>query len=186
MANLDQDTSLKALIEGELPQELVFDPITDNDSTGSCLGCAYSFVGAAAVLVGMYVAAARYNWEAGERFFSSSGSGVIFFSALVVTMVLFTVVEACSFKEIYVLVTEPPRLELRRRRWARSELIRSWGVEKLQRFFLDEPIEDEPNARSCLYVGIHQEEPIRLLEASYPRDFVEKIQRRVSEICELP
>lgn len=186
MPRLDQDATLKALVAGELPREVVFDPITDNDSTGSCLGCAYSTLGALAVLLAMYTAAVRYHWEWGERFFSSVGYGGVATAVSVLTMLLFTAVEACSFKEVYVLVTDPVRLDLRRHRWRTSVLLRSWPAEKLQKFTLDEPVDDDSNAESCLYVSLVGEEPIRLLEPSYPREFVEQIERELSALCEVP
>lgn len=186
MPRLDQDVTLQALVAGELPAEVVFDPITDSDSTGSCLGCAYSTVGALALMLAMYTAAVRYQWEWGERFFASAGYGGVALAVVIGTLLLFTAVEMCSFKEVYVLLTDPVRLELRRHRWRTSLLVRSWPVEKLQKFSLDESVDDDPSAVSSLYVSLVGEEPIRLLEPSYPREFVEQVERELSALCQLP
>lgn len=186
MPSLDQDATLQALLAGERPAEVVFDPITDNDSTGSCLGCAYSVLGAAAVLVGCYVAAERYDWTPAGRFLESAGGTGLGLAAAVLTLIFFTAVEVISSKEIYVLVTADSRLELRRRRWSRSTLVRCWEREKIRRFVLDPP-GDNPEETSCLYVVLEdEEEQIRLLEPSYPRDFVQQVERQVSEICGVP
>ncbi len=186
MPSPDQDATLEALLAGELPAEVVFDPITDNDSTGSCLGCAYSVLGSAAVLVACYTAAQRYGVSAAARFLEGAGTGGIVLSAALLTLGFFTLVELLSAKEIYVLSTDTVRLELRRRRWSRSTSIRHWDVESIRRFVLD-PRGEDPQEASCLYVVLEGEaEPIRLLEPSYPRDFVERVEQRVSEICGVP
>lgn len=183
MPSPDQDTTLSALLAGEQPEEVVFDPITDNDSAGSCLGCAYSVVASAAVLVGSYAAAQRYGVVVAQCFLQTAGPAGVALSGALLTLIFFTAAELLSAKEVYVLLTGPARLELRRRRRSRSTVLRQWETEKILRFVLD-PRSDDPEQPSCLYVQMEGEEkPIRLLEPSYPRAFVEKVERQLSKIC---
>lgn len=181
----EQDSSLQALVAGEQPEEIFFDPITDNDSTGSCLGCAYSLLGGAAVLVGLYAGSHR-GVQAAERFWQWAGEGGLTLLFFIVTLVVFTIIETFAPKEVFVLVTETRRLELRLRQGRQTRVVKAWESTRVQRFLLDPP-EDDPNANSGFYVIIEgEEQQIRLLEASYPRDFVEKVERQVSAICEVP
>lgn len=180
----EQDSSLRALIAGEHPEEIFFDPITDNDSTGSCLGCAYSVLGGAAVLVGLY-ACSHKGVLLAERFSEWAGGGGLTVLFFVVTLVVFTAIECIAPKEVFVLVTESARLELRLRRGDAMKVLKSWEAGDVQRFTLDPP-EEDPNANSGLYVTIAGVGQTRLLEPCYPREFVEQVERQVSAICQVP
>ena len=184
MPSPDQDSSLQALIAGDHPDELIFDPITDNDSTGSCLGCAYSMLGGAGVLVGLYAGLNRYGWERLELYLNLGGRGGWVALFLLVALSIFAVIETFSAKEIYVLDSDTGSLQLRSRRGKNSQVLKTWESRQMQRFILDPPGAD-PQANSCLYVMIHGEQ-IKLLESCYPRDFVEQVERAVSEICQVP
>jgi hypothetical protein len=180
----DQDATLRSLVDGEAPDEVVFDPITDNDSTGSCLGCAYSVVGAAAVLVGLYAADARYQWGKVDQYLGWGGKAGVLLAFSIVVLTIFTVIEVCAPKEVYALDVETGRLDLRLRNRDRPP-IKTWDSTQILRFTLDPP-SDDAKAKSCLYVMIQGEEPIKLLEACYDREYVEQIERKISEICKVP
>jgi hypothetical protein len=186
MPSPEQDSSLKALVAGEEPDEVLFDPITDNDSTGSCLGCAYAVVLSAAVPVAIDAAANRFAWDPALRFLSWAGTPGMVGLFLLAALSIFALIETFSPKEVFVLLTDARRLELRRRRGKHAEVLKSWEADRVRRFVLDPPGED-PQMHSGLYVMIQGEaEQIRLLESCYPRDFVEQVERRVSEICGVP
>ena len=180
----DQDASLQALVAGQHPEEIVFDPITDNDSTGSCLGCAYSVLAGAAVLIGLYVGGAK-GVALAERFTDWAGRGGLAFTFCLIALSVFAVIETFAAKEIFVLVTETRRLELRLRKSADARVLKVWESNQVLRFTLDQPA-DDPEMRSGLYVQMDGEEPIRLLEASYPRSFVEQVERELSALYQVP
>lgn len=184
MASPEQDSTLQALVAGELPDELVFDPITDNDSTGSCLGCAYSVLSGAAALVTLYAAVTYEWWDQVDAILAKTGGWGWTAVFSLVGLIVFTVIEMCSTKEIFVLDSHSGVLQLRHRKGDdRSAVVKSWPPEEMQRYFLDPPT-DDPLAKSCLYVKLAGEEPLKLLEACYQRDFVEQIATRLEDICQ--
>ena len=183
MPSPEQDSSLQALVAGERPDEVIFDPITDNDSTGSCLGCAYSVLGSAGVLVGLYAASHRYSWPQAQRLLAWLGPAGLFLLFMALALIIFTAVEVFASKEVFVLDTRSRRLEQRQRKGQR--VIKAWEVEQIRRFVLDPPVEN-PEAQAGLYVLLEGEkEPVRLLEACYPRGFVEQVERALAEVCEV-
>jgi hypothetical protein len=186
MPSPDQDSSLRALVAGERPEEVIFDPITDNDSTGSCLGCAYSVLAGATGLVALYAGANRYGWLLAERFFLWAGPLGLLATFLLLALAVFAIIEVFSAKEIYVLLPVQQRLELRQRRGRAPRVVREWSLAQVRRFVLDEQTEPDPTARSGLYVVLDGEpEPLRLLEACYERSFVEQIERALADACQV-
>lgn len=176
----EQELTLKALVAGELPPEVVFDPVTDNDSTGSCLGCAYSVLGGAAVLVGLYVAQVRAEWALADRFLTGAGLWGQLLVFVLVALTLFALVESCLAKEMLVLVTGSRRLELRLRRFGKQTPVQAWEAEAIGGFELDLS-EIDGEAPCSLYVRLEGEEPRRLLEPTYPRSFVQQVASRLNE-----
>lgn len=187
MPSPEQDLSLRALVDGEAPEELFFDPVTDNDTFHSCLGCLWSLVGSACVGVGLYAADHHAGWGMAESWLSGWGLAMLGALAAVLALVIFTALEMLSGNEIYVLDFKSDRLELRHVKRRATRTLASWPRKDLRRFLLDSPDEEpEGDGRPCLYVMLTSGEKIRLLEACYPREFVEQVERRLAELCGVP
>ena len=102
-------------------------------------------------------------------------------------LTIFTVLELAVGNEIYVLDLKTERLELRRRVRGNTRLLESWPRQQLRRFLLEPPPEEgASDAPCCLYVMLADGQQIRLLEACYSREYVEQIERRLAELCEVP
>lgn len=183
----EQDSSLQALVAGETLKQITFDPITDNDTSQSCIGCLWSIMGSASLFVGLYVADHRYGWGQAEPWTKGSGLAIAISVAMVLALVFFTISELAVGSEIYVLDFVSDRLELRRSARGKSRLLQSWPRQDLRRFLLDPPSEnDAGDDPCCLYVTLDGGENVRLLEACYPRSFVEQVEKRLAELCEVP
>ncbi len=187
MPSPEQDDSLRALVEGESPELITFDPITDNDTSQSCIGCLWSILGSASFFVALYVADHHYAWGQAEPWLQGSGLLLLLVTACAFALTIFTVLELAVGNEIYVLDLKTERLELRRRVRGHSRLLKSWPQQQLRRFLLEPPPEDGAiDGPSCLYVLLADGSEIRLLEACYSRGYVAQIERRLAEICQVP
>lgn len=186
-ASPEQDASLRALLDGGQPGEVIFDPITDNDSDRSCVGCMWSVVGAGALLVGLDAADVRNDWHLFERALQAYGTGAVAVALLILALLIFCVLEMLSANEIYVLETATGNLQLREVRGQRSKVLAQWNNARIQRFLLELPEQDvkTDEAHPCLYVVIGGEQPIRLLEACYEREFVVRVERALSQVCDV-
>lgn len=183
----EQDLSLRALVVGQTPEELVFDPITENDTFEACLGCLWSLVGSASVWVVLYAADHYGGWGRAESWLSGWGLAKLGVLAVILALTIFTVLQMLAGNEIYVLDFKTDRLELRRVKRRATQTLASWPRQDLRRFLLDSPEEEpEGDGRPCLYVMLTSGEKIRLLEGCYPRAFVEQVERRLAEICNVP
>ncbi len=183
----EQDFSLRALVGGETPEELFFDPITENDTFHSCLGCLWSLVGSASVGVSLYAADHYSEWGLAESWLSGWGPAMLGGVGGALALVIFTVLQMLSGNEIYVLDFRTDRLELRYVKRRSTRTLVSWPRKDLRRFLLDSPEEEpEGDGRPCLYVMLTSGEKIRLLEGCYPREFVEQVECRLAELCGIP
>lgn len=187
MPSPEQDDSLRALVEGENPALITFDPITDNDTSQSCIGCLWSILGSASFFVALYVADHRLGWGQAEPWLRGWGLALLIAIGCAFALAIFTALELAVGNEVYVLDLKTKRLELHRKARGNTRLLKSWPREQLRRFLLEPPPEDGPvDGPACLYVLLSDGQQIRLLEACYSRVYVEQIEWRLAEICEVP
>ena len=141
-------------------------------------------MGAATVLVALYAADHYQGWELLARWTQGWRLLAVLSGSAFFSLAVFTLWEMLLGNEVYVLDFKTDRLEWRHVSPRGSKLLGSWPMTSFRRFSLELPEEEARDDNlACLYLTLSDGQQIRLLEASYSRDFVQQVERRLAELC---
>lgn len=173
----EQEAGFRALLSGAVPEVLIFDPVTEADSSRGGWGCGMGCVMPVLILLAGFTPLAAYLGRVPQL-------TPLAYSLLAICILIgFFFSGWFSKNEFYALDFKLHKLQLKLNSSGNVTVQKSWPFGDMHKFALDLPAVIEKNGqnKSALYLIFKNGKQVQLLEATYTTEFLNSLIAKLEE-----
>lgn len=172
----EQEAGFRALLSGVVPETVVFDPITEADSSRGTQGCL------AGCLLPLLILGATFTAPGSAWLGNLPRLTPLAWSLLALCLLFgFFLSGWFSKNEFYVLDFKAHKLQMKLNNSGNVTVLKSWPFSDIHKFVLDLPDSLGPDGKSALYLIFKSGKQVQLLEKSYTQEFLRDLIGRLDE-----